>query len=65
MDAKECDPRDSTLNEWQQAKRIAHHAGETGKSSSVPDSSVWQRQMPVSLLFSHLAQCRCAKPAKW
>jgi hypothetical protein len=30
VDAKERDPRDSTLNEWQQAKRIAHHAGETG-----------------------------------
>lgn len=49
MDAKECDLRDFPLDEWQQAKRIAHHAGETGKLSSVPDRSVCQRQMPVSL----------------
>jgi len=49
MDVKERDPRERTPNEWQQAKRIAHHAGETGKLNSVPDRSAWQRQMPVSL----------------
>jgi hypothetical protein len=37
MNAKERDPRDSNLDEWQQAKRIAHHAGETGKLISGPD----------------------------
>jgi len=49
MDAKECDLRDFPMDEWQQAKRITHHAGETGKLSSVPDRSAWQRQMPDSL----------------
>jgi hypothetical protein len=49
MDDKEGDLRDFPRDEWHQGKRIAHHAGETGILSSVPDSSVWQRQMPVSL----------------